>query len=180
MQCAIQHPQYAKMATLPSGLTVTKDEAAKQGFVIARDGAHARSIAEHAGHATADGSTYLDQLRTLPEAADRPLAIAKLAHAYTLKSMPLAKAALFLSGLPIETAETQPEPKKMSLEDEMRLRRKVEIQHLGRSRRGALGDGAAKAEAKKLGYALQIHNMSANKSMSMALREAGIDPSTVN
>ena len=179
MQCAIQHPHYAKMATLPSGLAVTKDEAVKQGFVIARDATHARSIAEHAGHATADGSTYLDQLRVLPEAADRPLAAAKLAHAYTLKSMPLARAALFLSGLPVETADTQPEPKKMSLEDGIRLRRMVEIQHLGKSRRGAFGDEAAKAEAKKLGYALQIHKMCANKSMSMALREAGIDPSTI-
>ena len=89
--------------------------------------------------------------------------------------MPLAKAALFLSGLPTETTDEEDVPlARCSPDQDAMLRRKCEIHLVGLQRRAAAGDRDAKADAVKIAYGLEI-NRSSTLQCVYALKAAGVD-----
>ena len=110
LKLAIQSPRHKAMAKMPNGMLVTKAKLLASGYTIAKDEADAAAIRATAGELAGAGTAYLEQLLALPEAKDRPLAASRIARQHTATTMPLGKAALFLSGLPTETTDEEDVP----------------------------------------------------------------------
>lgn len=201
---AFQHPTASRLAILPNGRSVTTEQAEIEGFtIVARDtgawstwadtyidgDANASPSARIARAQKAkerERSDYIGSILALPEALSRPIAAAKLAALYSDKSMPVAKAAIFLRSLPTEDGarvtinELEPSMSHAipAHTDAATFRRKIELRFAAMAQRADHGDLGAKAEAKRLGYAVKLIN-STNMNPIAALQSAGVEPATI-
>lgn len=102
---AILIPGTAK-AVIPDGEVIPVGAAEKIGFSLA--------ISDGEVLAALDASTprvkYIHSIRSLPEAVGRPGAVARIIAAHNETSMPAARAAVFLAGLPEERPEAEAQP----------------------------------------------------------------------
>jgi len=132
-----------------------------------------------AEQAEAERIAYAEQIMSLPEAQDRPHTARRLAMAHNFNSMPVAKAALFLRGLP---AEPPPEPstvtRKADAMAERNLKRHVEIALAGQSFKADRGDETARKESNKLQYALRLH--AEGTELAAALKMSGANLAAFN
>ncbi len=175
LKLAVQSPTHAAMVKLHNGMSITRAKALASGYTIAKDEADAASIRATAGNLSGAGSAYLDKLLALPEGRDRPLAASRIAAQHTGETMTLKKAALFLSGLPIETAEPEEAPlKTYPKAADALMKRKVELHLFSLDRRAMHGDRDAKADAVKIRYGLEICATSTMQ-CAYALKAAGVD-----
>ena len=175
LKLAVQSPKYAAMVKLSNGMTITREKALASGYTIAKDDADAASIRATAGDLSGAGNAYLDKLLALPEGRDRPLAATRIAAQHTAATMPLTKAALFLSGLPIEAAEPEEAPlKQYPKAADALMKRKVELHLFSLDRRARQGDRDARADAMKIRYGLDICATSTLQ-CAYALKAAGVD-----
>lgn len=145
-----------------------------------------QKVARQAAERERERSDYIGSILALPEAQSRPIAAAKLASLYSDKSMPAAKASIFLRGLPEETGAritiNEQEP-SMSYAmptntDTATFKRKIELRFAALAQRANHGDMGAKADAKKLGYALKLIDTT-NMNPIAALQSAGVEPATI-
>jgi hypothetical protein len=94
-------------------------------------------------------NTWKSQVSHLPEAQERPAALAELLSTHNHTSLDVSKARAFLRGLPIEQAETAEET--MTINDDPRAARRAEIA------------GSARAFNHSRGYAPQPQGAAARK-----------------
>jgi hypothetical protein len=120
---------------------------------------------------------YAAEIMGLPEAALRPSAAARIAEVYNAKAMPASRAKLFLAGLPVEETEQPTTPKATVMADPT-IKRRVEIRLAALSQRADSGDLAAKAEAKKLSYALKL-TAETSLSLPAALQQTGCNVAAI-
>ena len=175
LKIAVQSSIHAALVKLHNGTKISREKAIASGYVIAKDDADAASIRATAGDLSGAGTAYLDKLLALPEGRDRPLAASRIAALHTGETMPLKKAALFLSGLPIEAAEPEEAPlKTYPKAADALIKRKVELHLFSLDRRARHGDRDARADAVKIRYGLEICATSTMQ-CAYALKAAGVD-----
>lgn len=204
-----QHPKYDQLYLTPQGHVVDRAEAEAMGFdvptaavqtilsdldrdiragraALPRNMAMSQKIAAKAEAKERERSDYIGSILALPEAQSRPIAAAKLASLYSEKSMPVAKAAIFLRSLPTEDGarvtinETEPSMSNAlpAHTDAATFKRKIELRFAAMAQRADHGDLGAKSEAKRLGYAVKLINTT-NMNPIAALQSAGVEPATI-
>jgi hypothetical protein len=153
-----------------------KREAADRAAYLATPQGKAELAAEQA---EAEREAYAMAIMSLPEAEDRPYTARRLAMAHNAQSMPIAKAAMFLRGLPAEPAE-QPSTltKKADQMAEKTLMRKVEIRLAALSFNADRGNDAARKEANAIRYAMRLNAHGTD--LQTALRQSGANLAAFN
>lgn len=166
------HPQYAALAILPNGETITKVAALEQGYRFDDGIKQAPAIPVKIN---AVALTYLTTVIALPEAKDRPIAAAALGAAYNHQTLSLTNAASLLRGLPTETAKgADAMTIELSNNDRAVFRRKAELRAAALSQSSNNGNERAGVEARKIRYGLSIADTT-GASFGDAFAAAGLD-----
>jgi hypothetical protein len=191
-EAATWHPVLGFACALPCGRVVLATAAEERGWSIngerrpskvyesmrlgltgslATEHARSLEIAERLVGETSREQSYATIIMSLPESADRPLAAAQIAAAYSAASMPPAKAARFLAALPSETAS---DAGALSYERREVNDRRLELLEIGFSRMAGMGNADAQEQLATIGYAKQIARSGA-MSLRQALSVCGFD-----
>ena len=161
---AVQDSVDPSISTTEGGRRMTTERARNMGYTIVDASGAAVSKAKAAPAAETPRSgimkakiAYAQQIEALPEARNRPSAAAGLWSSHTIESMPLAKAASFLRGLPLESA---PEPKvaaQSPIDPQLmaKFRRRLDV-HVGGLR--VRSDQASRDKAQKIQQAISIRD----------------------
>ncbi len=158
---------------LPASVRINSPAARERALYLETPAGRAEALRASTEQANAE---YAAAIMSLPEAQDRPRAATKMALAYSAKSMPVNRAKLFLAGLPEEPTETA-NPKVNVMADPT-LKRRAELRLAALSQRADQGDLDARAEAKRLKYALKV-NAETTLSLPASLEMAGANVAAI-
>lgn len=172
---AVQDAKHPLRCTLPNGMGSTITRARSLGFEIQATAQAARMT--DAGMLN-DAARYRSEIMALPEAQERPASAEKIADGYGFKSMPVARAASVLRGLPSEIdelaasfSERRAARAAAAVPEDPKVRRRVELHIMGLR-------AAIEPEARRERVALTLALNTARESrisVTAALARVGID-----
>lgn len=154
------------------------DETRAEAARVAEADTPAGRAAALVAKAKAEADAYSAAILALPEAADRPRTAARITRCHNARSMPVAQAALFLRGLPPETAPEATAARPIT--DPPSLKRRVEIAATAAGLKADRGDAEARRRADALRYALRVAaEPGLGYTLNAALAASGVDPATL-